>query len=88
MVRDTHLRKYLKKLNEKKPVVCAGDFNVAHLDLDIYNYQAKHITKIAGLTPQERKSFSELLASGFTDAFRHFYPSKLMREITSFQSNF
>ena len=39
----------------------AGDLNVAHLDLDIYNYEAKHIVKQAGLTPQERASFTTLL---------------------------
>jgi exonuclease III len=49
---------------------------VGHLDLDIYNYTAKHIVKQAGLTPQERKSFSQLLETGFVDAFRHFYPGK------------
>jgi exonuclease III len=50
--------------------------NVGHLDLDIHNPDAKHIKKQAGLTAQERKSFTDLLATGFIDAFRFFYPSK------------
>ena len=57
-----------------KAVVLAGDMNVGHLDADIYNHAAKHISKQAGLTPQERASFSQMLGSGLRDAFRHFYP--------------
>ena len=53
-----------------------GDLNVAHLDLDIHNPSAKHLVKQAGVTPQERASFSTLLASGFQDAFRYFYPGQ------------
>lgn len=36
---DPFLREYVTNLRRKKPVVCLGDFNVAHLDLDIYNHE-------------------------------------------------
>jgi hypothetical protein len=78
--------RYLKGLEEGtdgrtgKPVVLTGDLNVAHLDLDIHNPTAKHISKQAGLTPQERSSFGALLASGFQDALRFFYPGERERE--------
>lgn len=49
--------------------------NVGHLDIDIHNPTAKHIVKQAGLTPQERASFTELLSGPLKDAFRYFYPS-------------
>jgi len=54
--------------------VLGGDLNVAHLDLDIWNPDAKHLVKSAGTTPQERGSFGELLGAGFVDTFRHFHP--------------
>lgn len=68
------MRAYLKKLNELKPVVYCGDLNVAHLDLDIYNFDAKHIVKQSGCTPRERAAFGKMLETGFVDAFRHFHP--------------
>lgn len=56
--------RYLKSLEAKKPVVFTGDLNVAHLDLDIYNYAAPHIKKSAGCTARERDSFSSMLSRG------------------------
>jgi exodeoxyribonuclease III len=74
---DPFLRNYLNELRNKKPVIFNGDLNVAHLDLDIYNYDAKHIMKQAGLTPQERKSFGVLLEStGMIDVLRRLYPGR------------
>lgn len=49
---------------------------MAHLDVDFYNPTAKHISKQAGLTPQERNSFTELLQGGFKDSLRHLYPGR------------
>lgn len=68
------MRNHLKSLEKTKPVIYGGDLNVAHLDLDIYNYQAKHVTKVPGVTPQERSAFGDMLKEGFVDAFRFFYP--------------
>lgn len=56
---DTDLRAFAKSLEKKKPVILTGDFNVAFLDADIYNFDAKHIAKTSGCTPQERESFAE-----------------------------
>lgn len=72
---DPAVRTYLKTLEETKPVIFLGDLNVAHLDEDIYNPDAKHIAKQAGLTPRERHSFGLMLGEGFVDAFRYFYPA-------------
>ena len=71
---DPYLRNHLITLNKSKPVIFLGDLNVGHLDIDIYNYNAKHISKQSGLTPLERNSMSTLLTSGFTDSLRYFYP--------------
>jgi len=63
---------YLKKLEEKKPVVFCGDLNVAHKEIDLKNPKTNH--KNAGFTDEERGKFTELLENGFVDTFRHFYP--------------
>lgn len=75
--RDPAFRAYLQRLHDKKPVILTGDLNVGHLDLDIHNPDAKHIVKQAGLTPQERQSFTDLLAGPFRDAFRYYYPGEV-----------
>jgi len=63
---------YLKKLEEKKPVIFCGDLNVAHREIDLKNPKTNR--KNAGFTDEEREKFSRLLENGFVDTFRHFYP--------------
>lgn len=63
---------YLLKLTESKPVIVCGDLNVAHKEIDLKNPKTNR--RNAGFTDEERGKFTELLASGFTDTFRHFYP--------------
>jgi len=63
---------YIKKLEEKHPVIFCGDLNVAHKEIDLKNPSTNH--KNAGFTDEERQKFTELLAAGFIDTFRHFYP--------------
>lgn len=66
------LRKHLKKLDQKKPVIYTGDLNVAHEEIDIKNPDSNH--QNAGFSDEEREKMTELLNSGFTDTFRHLYP--------------
>lgn len=75
---DPYIVSYLDSLRKKKPVVYAGDLNCGHLDLDIYNFDAKHIVKQAGLTPRERASFTNMLEAGYFDALRQFYPGRVV----------
>lgn len=63
---------YLKKLEEKKPVIFCGDLNVAHKEIDLKNPKSNH--KNPGFTDEERGRFTALMESGFIDTFRHFYP--------------
>lgn len=65
---------YLKKLEEKKPVIVCGDMNVAHKEIDLKNPKTNR--KNAGFTDEERNKFSNLLDAGFTDTFRYFYPDQ------------
>lgn len=63
---------YLKSLDAKKPVILCGDLNVAHQEIDLKNPKTNR--KNAGFTDEERAKMTQLLSSGFTDTFRHFYP--------------
>ena len=63
---------YLKSLDEKKPVILCGDLNVAHKEIDLKNPKTNR--KNAGFSVVEREKMTTLLASGFTDTFRYFYP--------------
>lgn len=65
---------YLKKLEERKPVVFCGDLNVAHTEIDLKNPKTNR--KNAGFTDEERQKFTELLEAGLIDTFRYFYPDK------------
>jgi len=71
---DNDFRAYLKKLEEKKPVIVCGDLNVAHKEIDLKNPKTNR--KNAGFTDEERAKFTTLLESGFTDTFRYFYPEQ------------
>lgn len=68
------LRTYLMQLDAKKPVLYCGDLNVAHQPIDLKN--AKPNEGNAGYTDEERGKMTELLAAGFTDAFRYKYPDR------------
>ena len=65
---------YLKKLEEKKPVIFCGDLNVAHKEIDLKNPKTNR--KNPGFTDEERGCFGKVLESGFVDTFRHFYPDQ------------
>jgi len=67
-------RSYIKRLDEKKPVIICGDLNVAHKEIDLKNFKTNH--KNAGFTDEERAKMTELLEAGFTDSFRYLYPDK------------
>ena len=65
---------YIKKLDEKKPVIYCGDLNVAHNEIDLKNPKTNR--KNAGFTYEERGKMTTVLSSGFTDTFRYLYPDK------------
>lgn len=74
MIWEDEVRKYLKKLDETKPVIYCGDLNVAHKEIDLKNPKTNR--RSAGFTDEERSKMSKLLEAGFTDTFRYLYPDK------------
>lgn len=77
---DEAFLRYMKKLEEKKPVVFCWDLNVAHKEIDLKNPKPNKTTKTkpgkAWFTDQERASFDNILDRWFVDTFRHFYPEE------------
>jgi len=71
---EEEFRRYLEGLDKVKPVIICGDLNVAHQEIDIKNPQANR--RNAGFTDEERGKMTALLAAGFMDVFRYFYPHK------------
>ena len=72
MTWEEAFKEYVLGLDAQKPVIICGDLNVAHKEIDLKNPKTNR--KNAGFTDQERQKFTELLAAGFTDTFRHVYP--------------
>lgn len=62
---------YLEELNQEKPVIATGDYNVAHKEIDLANPAANR--RSAGFTDEERLGFTNLLNKGFIDTFRHIH---------------
>ena len=75
MVWEDEIRKYLTKLNKKKPVIMCGDLNVAHEEIDLKNPKTNR--RNAGFTDEERGKMTELLNANFVDSFRFIYPEKI-----------
>lgn len=64
---------YLKGLEERKPVICCGDLNVAHEERDLA--RPKDNTRNHGFTAEERSGFNAMMEAGFVDTFRAFEPN-------------
>ncbi|HEL1541225.1 TPA: exodeoxyribonuclease III [Streptococcus suis] len=68
---DVQYAKYLSQLDSQKPVLATGDYNVAHKEIDLANPASNR--QSPGFTDEEREGFTNLLAKGFTDTFRHLH---------------
>ncbi len=65
---------YLQDLEQQKPVVCCGDFNVAHTAIDLARPKANEDEH--GFTPEERAGFQNFVDAGLVDTFRHVHPGE------------
>ena len=84
---DADFHDYLKQLEDDtgKPVILAGDLNVALNEIDIYDPKGKE--KVPGYSPEERASFAKLLDRGFIDTYRELYPTKVQYTFWSMRAN-
>ncbi len=72
---DKEFLKFIKKLDEIKPVIVCGDLNVAPEEIDLKN--PKPNRRNPGFTDEERDGFRNYLRAGFKDVFRSLYPDEI-----------
>ncbi len=72
---DPEFLKYLKKLEETKPVVVCGDFNAAHEEIDLARPKTNHHS--AGFTDEERQGITNYINAGLIDTFRTLHPEEV-----------
>lgn len=65
---------YIKSLEARKPVIYAGDLNVAHCEIDLKNPKTNR--RNAGFTDEERGKMTNVLESGMIDTYRWFHPDQ------------
>lgn len=65
---------YIENLKQNKAVIFCGDLNVAHQEIDLKNPKTNR--RNAGFTDEERACMSNLLAHGWIDTYRYFYPDQ------------
>lgn len=64
-----------KKLSKNKPIIVAGDMNVAHEEIDINHPERHHNSP--GFTDIERNNFTKLLSNAnLIDAWRSLHPTQ------------
>ena len=72
---DPKFREYFIKLQRFKSVIICGDFNVAYIDIDLYDPK-KYKNKVAGFLDCERDNFTKHLENELIDSFRIFNPDE------------
>ncbi|MCM2281191.1 MAG: exodeoxyribonuclease III [Bdellovibrionaceae bacterium] len=68
------LRHLQPKVAAGEKLIVVGDYNVAHLDIDVYD--PVRLAQESGFLPEERAWMTQFLESGFVDTFRHFHPQQ------------
>lgn len=71
---DPAYLEYMDRLQQEKPVIFCGDFNVAHTEIDLARPKENRGKK--GFTDEERAGIDAMLKKGFVDTLRHFHPNE------------
>lgn len=69
---DPAYLEYMDRLQQEKPVIFCGDFNVAHEEIDLARPKPNKGKK--GFTEEERAGFDAMIEKGFIDTLRYFHP--------------
>lgn len=70
-----HFLAFIQKLRKAgHKVIFCGDINTAHEEIDLA--RPKENQKNTGFLPEERAWLDEVVNHGYTDVFRHFFPTK------------
>jgi exodeoxyribonuclease-3 len=71
-----YLLELCAKLHKRgEQIIITGDFNTAHMPIDLKN--PKENEKTSGFLPEEREWVQKFLDAGFVDAYRRLYPDKV-----------
>lgn len=73
---DADFLNYLKNLEQSKPVVVCGDFNVAHKAIDLARPKENY-NKAAGYMQEEIDGMNNFTSNGLVDTFRNQYPETI-----------
>ncbi len=73
---DQDFLTYLKKLEDSKPVIVCGDFNVAHKAIDLARPKPNY-NKSAGFMQEEIDGMDAFTSNGLVDSFRHLHPEEV-----------
>ena len=77
---------YTDNLREQgRSVIIAGDFNTAHNEIDLKNPQSNKDR--SGFLRIERDVLDDIVARGYVDTFRHFYPDTVRYSWWSYRFN-
>lgn len=83
---DNYLMKYMKLLEEKKPVILCGDLNMANEDIDLFN-SVEMNKKYKNKSKKGKENFHLLLKEGYIDVFRTLYPNKVQYSYWGYRHN-
>ncbi|THU82267.1 hypothetical protein K435DRAFT_734851, partial [Dendrothele bispora CBS 962.96] len=92
---NEHFTKYIRELDQKKPVIWTGDLNVAPTEIDLSNAK-KNWNKTPGYTEAETTAFknilnppeTEQLSNKFVDVWRQEHPSDKHYTYFSYRFNY
>lgn len=73
---DKAFAEYLGRLQEEKPLIVTGDFNVAHEEIDLARPKDNY-NKTSGFTQVEIDGFERILELGLLDSYRQLHPDKV-----------
>lgn len=73
---DSDFLNYLKNLEQSKPVVICGDFNVAHKAIDLARPKENY-NKAAGYMQEEIDGMNNFNSNGLIDTFRNQHPETI-----------
>jgi exodeoxyribonuclease III len=76
--------RHVKKLEQTKPVIICGDFNVAHEPIDLARPKENEGKK--GFTKEERMDMAAFLESGLIDTYRKLNPERVQYSWWSYYS--
>lgn len=82
----SHLLGVCNELHRKgEQVIITGDFNTAHMPIDLKNPKSNQ--KTSGFLPEEREWVQKFLDHGFVDMYRRLYPDRVQYTWWTYVSN-